>query len=132
MQITFIAYIKLMEVAAVELAANPMDKLLAKYVEAPGARQIERLFKPTSFSLETTPSPYLAASSKKRCLNMNVTHEDQYQPQCGQTALARNRGMDPCHNTHGGCRGRYNKNFRPPQRSNTNSWFTPITSRGAQ
>jgi hypothetical protein len=31
MQITFIAYRKLMEVAAVELAANSMDKLLAKY-----------------------------------------------------------------------------------------------------
>jgi hypothetical protein len=36
-QITFIAYRKLMEVAAVELAANPCDKLLAKYGEAPGA-----------------------------------------------------------------------------------------------
>ena len=29
-QVTFIAYRKLMEVAAVEMAANPNDKLLAK------------------------------------------------------------------------------------------------------
>jgi hypothetical protein len=72
-----------MEVAAVELAANPMDKLLAKYVDALGARQIECLFKLASFSLETTPSPCPAASSRKRCLNMNVTPEDQYQPQRG-------------------------------------------------
>ena len=63
----------------VELAANPMDKLLVKYVKTPGARQIERLFKPTSFSLETTPSRCFAASSKKSRLNMNVTPENQYQ-----------------------------------------------------
>jgi hypothetical protein len=80
MQITCIAYRKLMEVAAVEQAANPMDKLLAKYAEVLGARQIERLFKPASFSLETTPSPCPTASSKKRRLNMNVTPKDQYQP----------------------------------------------------
>jgi hypothetical protein len=76
MQITFIAYRKLMEVAAVELAANPMDKLLAKYADAPRARQIERLFKPASFSLETTPSPCLVSSSRKRRLNINITPED--------------------------------------------------------
>jgi hypothetical protein len=130
MQITFIAYKKLMEVAAVELAANPMDKLLAKYADALGTRQIERLFKPASFSLETTPSPCPTASSRKRRLNMNVTPKDQYQPQRGQSALTRNRGMDQRHNSHGGGRGRYNKNFRPRQR-NTNSWFTPIPSRGS-
>jgi hypothetical protein len=37
-QVTFIAFRKLMEVAAVELAAHPNDKLLAKYLDAPGAR----------------------------------------------------------------------------------------------
>jgi hypothetical protein len=92
--------------------------------------QIERLFKPAYFSLETTPSPCPAASSRKRRLNMNVTPKDQYQPQRGQSAPTQNRGMDQCHNSHGGVRGRYNKKFRPPQR-NTNSWFTPIPSRGS-
>jgi hypothetical protein len=46
-----------MEIAAVELSTFPNDKLLVKYMDAPGARQVERLFKPTSFSLETNPSP---------------------------------------------------------------------------
>ena len=50
-QITFIAYRRLMEVVAVELAANPNNKLLAKYGKAAGACQVERLFKPASFSL---------------------------------------------------------------------------------
>jgi hypothetical protein len=41
MHITFMAYRKLMETAAVELAASPIEKLLAKYGEAPSARQVE-------------------------------------------------------------------------------------------
>jgi hypothetical protein len=113
MQVTFIAYRKLMETAAVELAANPSEKLLAKYVEALGACQIERLFKPASFSLESTPSPSPAALSKKRRLNMNVTPDEHFQS---------NRG-------HGGGRGRYNKNFCPTQRNA--SWFIINPNSGA-
>lgn len=120
MQITFIAFRKLMEVAAVELAANPTEKLLAKYAEAPGARQVERLFKPATFSLETTPSP--SPLPKKRRLNMNVTPDDAYQNQRGQNHYGRQRnGPDSRPNSHAGGRGRYNKNFRPAQQGN--SWF---------
>jgi hypothetical protein len=46
-----------MEVAAIELTAHPNDKLLAKYLDAPRAKQIERLFKPVAVSHETLPSP---------------------------------------------------------------------------
>jgi hypothetical protein len=74
-QITFMSFRRLMETAAAELAAHPNDKLLAKYLDAPGARQVERLFKPASFSLETTPSPSPTASSRKRRLNMNVSQK---------------------------------------------------------
>jgi hypothetical protein len=91
MQVTFIAYRKLMETAAVELAANPSEKLLAKYVEALGACQIERLFKPASFSLESTPSPSPAALSKKRRLNMNVTPDEHFQSNRGQSGYPRTR-----------------------------------------
>jgi hypothetical protein len=64
MHLTFMAYRKLMESAAVELAANPTDKLLAKFGEAPSVQQVERLFKPASFSLETIPSPSTAPLSR--------------------------------------------------------------------
>jgi hypothetical protein len=48
LHITFMAYRKLMETTAIELATNPTNKLLAKYGEAPGVRQIERFFKQES------------------------------------------------------------------------------------
>jgi hypothetical protein len=105
-QITFIAYRRLMEVAVVELAANPNDKLLAKYGEAAGARQVERLFKPASFSLQTTPSSSPAAYSKRRRLNMNVTPEDHHTNFHNQAGPPRNR-------TPG-----QRQSYRPAQRNN--------------
>jgi cellobiose-specific phosphotransferase system component IIA len=125
-QVTFIAYRRMMEIAAVELAANLSDKLLAKYGEAPGARQVERLFKPASFSLETTPSLSPAAYPKKRRLNMNVSSDEQYQHTHNQSGpFPRNRGVDQRPANSGGGRGRYNKNFRPPQRNNPRHMQTP-------
>ena len=59
-----------MEVAAMEMAVHPDDKLLAKYLDAPGARMVERLFKAAIFSLETSPSPSPAAPRRRR-LNIN-------------------------------------------------------------
>jgi hypothetical protein len=122
MQLIFIAYRKLMEIAAVELAANPIEKLLAKYAEAPGAQQVERLVKPATFSLETAPSPSPLPVSKKRRLNMNVTPDDAFQNQRGQNNYSRQRNsQDQRTNSHGGGRGRYNKNFCLAQQGN--SWF---------
>jgi hypothetical protein len=94
-----------MEVAAVELASNPMDKLLAKYVEALGIRQIERL-------LDTILSPSPVANSKKRRLNMSVTLDDQYDPYYGQNGPQRHQGPDQSHNAHGSGHDHYNKNFK--------------------
>jgi hypothetical protein len=79
-QITFKAYRRLMEVAAVELLAFPNDKLLSKYLDTLGARQVERLFKPASFLLETNSSPSLASSYKRRRLNINVTPDNGHAP----------------------------------------------------
>ena len=76
-QITFINFWKLMEVAAIEQAAHPNDTLLAKYGDAPGARYVERLFKPTAFTLSATPSPS-PAPKRFRKFNMNVTPEETY------------------------------------------------------
>lgn len=56
-QITFKEIRRLMAIAALEFAVDPSAKLLAKYYEAPGARKIERLFKPASFSEQFVPSP---------------------------------------------------------------------------
>lgn len=78
-QVAFITFRQLMQTAALELAANPTEKLLSKYGDACGARQIEKLFKPASFSLESTPSPSPAGYSKQRCLNINVAADEQYQ-----------------------------------------------------
>ena len=117
LHLTFMAYRHLMDTAAVELAAHPNEKLLAKFGNAPGARQVERLMKPTAFSLETTPSPSPAVNSKRRRLNMNVTPDDgQFQPQRNAYG-PRPRGPEMRQHNGNGGRGRYNKNFRPAQRS---------------
>lgn len=113
MHITFMAYRRLMDTAALELAANPSDKLLSKFGNAPGARQVERLIKSAAFSLETTPSPSPASNSKRRKLNMNVTPDEGYfQPQRNSYGP---RGRGPAQRPQNGTggRGRYNKNFRP-------------------
>jgi hypothetical protein len=117
LQITFMVFRRLMEVAALEFAANPNEKLLAKYADAPRARQIERFLKPASFSLETAPSSSPINYSRKRRLNMNVTPDDQNTHNQRHQPGPRNRTQDQCpHGTNGG-RGRYNKNFRPPSRT---------------
>ena len=77
LQIIFMAFRRLMEVAALEFAANPNEKFLARYANALRARQIKRSLKPTSFSLETTLSPSPVNYSRKRRLNMNVTPDNQ-------------------------------------------------------
>jgi hypothetical protein len=131
-QITFIAYRRLMETAAVELAANPIDKLLAKYGDAPGARQIERLFKPASFSLETMPSPNPTTYSKRRRLNMNVSPEEPYQQPQNQLGYPRSRVQEHRPTNSGGGRGRYNKSFKPPQRSNARFAPSPTHQQQSQ
>lgn len=117
LQVSFIAFRQMMQTAALELAVIPNDKLLSKFGDASGARQIERLFKPASFSLETAPSPSPAGYSKRRRLNINVAADEQYQQQRHHAAQPRNRAQEQRPTQSAGGRGRYNKNFRPPQRS---------------
>jgi hypothetical protein len=112
-----------MEVAAVKLAASLTDKLLAKYGIAPSACQIERLFKPAAFFLDTVPSLNLVLYSKRRQFNMNITPEEQYQQPRNQVGNPRNRGQDYQPTSSTGGRGRYNKNFWPLQQSNAR--YTP-------
>ena len=64
-QITFWSIRRMMEDAALEVTVNPTAKLLAKLYEAPGARIVERFIKPTSFSLETAPTP--SPATYKKC-----------------------------------------------------------------
>ena len=98
------------------MIVNPNDKLLSKYGEAYGTCQIQRLFKPASFSLETVPSPSPAGYSKRLQLNINVKPEEHQQH---HAVHARNRTPEerPAQSTSD-C-GRYNKNFRPLQCSNS-------------
>lgn len=116
-QITFIAFRRLMEVAALELAAHPNDKLLAKYLDTPRARQVERFFKPATFSLETTPSPSPTSASRRRRLNMNVIPEATQQHPQSNNASQRTRPYKQHQHQASGGRGRYNKNFRLGQRT---------------
>ena len=74
-QVTFIAFRRLMEIAAVEQAAHPNDTFLAKYGDAVGARTVERFFKPASFSIATTPSQSPAPKRYRR-INVNVTSDE--------------------------------------------------------
>jgi hypothetical protein len=71
-QITFLTIRCLMVVAALEYAVDPNQKLLPKHYEAPGARKIERLFKPIAFSVQANPTP----PPKRRRLNMNISPGD--------------------------------------------------------
>ena len=116
LQISFIAYRRMMEIAAVEFAANPRNMLLARYGDAAGARQIEKLFKPASFTTESTPSPSPVHYPRKRRINMNVTPETSgQQNQFG----SRNQSSEPRHTFAAAGRGRYNRNFRPANRGST-------------
>jgi hypothetical protein len=110
--ITFLTMRRLMEVAALEYATDPSQKLLAKYYDAPGARKIERLFKPAAFSTDTTPTP----PQKRRRLNMNVAPVDTQpgqnrSPSAGRGQFGRGNGRGGAHT---GGRGNYNKNDRSP------------------
>jgi len=108
-QITFIAIRRLMDTAALEFATDPLQKLLSKHYEAPGARKVERLFKPASFSLEVSaPTP----PQKRRRLNINVS-ANEVPPAQRRTPPSypnRNRGGG---RSGGGC-GNYNRNYRSP------------------
>ena len=70
--ITFMVMHCHMEVVALEYATDPIQKLLAKHYDAPGAQKIKYLFKPASFSTDATPTQ----PQKRRHLNMNVTPTD--------------------------------------------------------
>jgi hypothetical protein len=110
--ITFLTMRRLMEVAALEYATDPSQKLLAKHYDAPGARKIERLFKPAAFSTDTTPTP----PQKRRRLNMNVAPVDTQpgqnrSPSAGRGQFGRGNGRGGAHT---GGRGNYNKNYRSP------------------
>ena len=112
MQITFLKYRHLMEIAAVELAADPSQKLLAIHGNATGALQVECMFKPASFTIETTPTHTPPPYSKRRRINVNVTPEDQ-----NQSRYNFNKGRSNEYRpTSTGGRGCYNKNFRPTGR----------------
>jgi hypothetical protein len=115
--LTFITFRHLLETVALELAAHPNNKLLTKFLYVPGARQVERLFKPASFLLETTPSPSSGPASRRRRLNMNVTPDETHQQSNRNGAGNRSRPYEQRQFNGGATRGRYNKNFRLPQRS---------------
>lgn len=109
-QVTFAAVRKLMETAALEFATDPAQKLLTKHYEAPGARKIERLFKPASFSVNIAPTP----PQKRRRLNMNVS--------VGETPPVQQRTPPTYQNRSGGRgsgrgsreRGNYNQYYKSP------------------
>ena len=113
MHITFMTMRQLMQVAAIEFAIDPAQKLLSKYYDAPGARKIERLFKPAAFSTETTPTP----PQKHRRLNINVSPGDANTaqirtPNTGRGHYGRGRGRG---GGHASSRGNFNNNYRSPR-----------------
>lgn len=110
--ITFMAVRQLMQVAAIEFATDPAQKILSKYYDAPGARKIERLFKPAAFSTEATPTP----PPKRRRLNMNVSPGEVHTPQTRPPVSGRGR--------YGRGRGR-GSSYAAGRGSNSNDYRTP-------
>lgn len=94
--------------ASTESSQNPKVKLLAEYKDAPGARKVERFFKPAAFSLEASsslvPHPY-----KKRKYGLPA-FEDTDANQSRHKTPRKIRG-----GRSGGCgggRGSVDKNYR--------------------
>jgi hypothetical protein len=110
---TFMAIRCLMEVAALEYATNPLQKLLAKHYDAPSARKIKRLFKPAALLTDSIPT----SLQKRRRLNMNIAPTDsepgQFRPPSGgRGQFGRGNG---CGGGHTGGRGNYHKNYHSPE-----------------
>ena len=111
------AFRRLIEVATLEFVANSNEKLLAKYADAPGIRQIKRFLKLASFFLGTAPSSSPVNYSRKSRLNMNVTPNDRNNHNQRHQPGPRNRTQEQRQPGSNSGRGRYNKNFQPPSRT---------------
>lgn len=101
-----------MDTAALEFATDPLQKLLSKHYEAPGARKVEHLFKTASFSIDVAPTP----PQKRRRLNMNVSAQDPPPTQNHKTPPAYpNRNGGRSGGRPSGGRGNYNRNYKSPR-----------------
>jgi hypothetical protein len=112
-QITFIAIRRMMEDASVEYSAILDGRLLAKFYEAPGTRQVERFIKPAQFSIETLPNPG-PTTNKRRKLNLNVPDNGDGFTQEQRPARSNAYSRYGHAQTRKG-RGGYNKNYCSPQ-----------------
>lgn len=82
---------------AVQFATNPSGKILAELPDLLGPRQIERMLKPTAFSIANPGTPSNAPTSKRQKINLNTPPYANRQPSLGgynrgRSSYARGRG----------------------------------------
>jgi hypothetical protein len=99
--------------ASMEYSAIPDVRLLAKYYEVLGARQVERFIKPAQFSIETLPSPG-PTTNKQHKLNLNVSDNGDGFTQ-DQRPTRSNAYSRYGHAQTRRDRSGYNNNYRSPQ-----------------
>ena len=99
----------MMEEATLEYAVTPEAKLLEKYYEAPGARQVEKFIKPSQFSLDVAPT-LSPATNKRRKFNSPIQGFGYIQPQMRNGF--NNRGGFNHGPARRSRRGGFNKNYR--------------------
>ena len=92
-QITFMNTRHMMEQAALEYAVDPEAKILAKFYEAPGTRQVGKFFKPAQFSLDIAPTPSPITNKRRKYSSPNQGYRQGYiQPQMRNADSTRGRG----------------------------------------
>ena len=110
-QVVFYHLRDLMITAANEYVDTPSAKLLADHPESMGVRKIEKLIKPTSFSVANVGTPSPSNSKRAHTVNLNAPPDNtQYSGNMNR------QGSDRRGTTRGGRDG-YNCNFHPDTRS---------------
>lgn len=125
-QVMFAHTRELMCEAALEFAADPEAKLLAKYPDGQGIRNITRLIKPAGFSAAnpSTPGAQNVAGKRSHRINCNV------EPAASSEFHGSGGRRGTPSGTRGG-RGGYNKRFRSNRTAPTNNEaFVYIGSNG--
>lgn len=115
-QVMFTHTRELMCEAALEFASDPEAKLLSKYPDGQGIRNIIRLIKPAGYSAAnaSTPGAQNIAGKRTHRINCNVEPDGNLE---SRTSSGR-RGTPT--GARGG-RGGYNKRFRPNQTASNNN-----------
>lgn len=138
-QVSFKAMRRMMEIAALEFSVDPTQQLLQQYYNAPGARRIERLFKPASFSTHEASSPSTSATLFRKRKGRNPHTPDFSRPlaksaNSGGSPAGYNqqrKGPPPNRNQHPPKQARQAGRAQQTERAPTSSEVSGSGSRGS-